>query len=596
MKSKPREWPNVLIYVILCNYILIVSLTSVVSVERNPRKGHLEPLGHQDGGMIPVDETVEIPGSQEFYDNYVKMVKPLVFRGAAKNYPAFKKWTDAYLKENFQDLEFRIERKKNLGYRFFPEGDIALGKDTLKNFIETYHQTNKFLVSSLPTPMWKDIMIIPCLTCGSFGKRILHLDIWMSGGGTSTTLHRDKFQKIQCLINGTKEWKWVPLDDQDKIYIAKDYQSFTGFSRFDPDRVDLNKFPNISKVSVLYANLNPGDCVYVPQKMYHHVRSEGTMNIAVNTQFSLFKYDKTVNFSGCDASTITYKSPLDFDVDWPFPGKGELTFLYPDLTHVLVRLLRLLKRTGHNFQLALMYSMKERGKPNITKRAQEIVNIIRGQNKGNITKDQILELSKEKLREIALIMIDEIPPNMYEFEYFTVSQRRIATVLSILSKRHGGVIRKADFVNMYTEELFGTKRLAEQCFNALDDEGGELITREEIKMNFALGVSNYIATLDDHLGDPINEEKKKLYNYETDYLYEVKPLKGDRDKALLEALKLQTDEMIQRKDESYAAEIEEYKKANAKMKANALAKDKIDDFTPTSPEHMAKLSSQRKEL
>ena len=586
MDSKSTAWPDTCMsmYIMLICSILIVWTTLVASVQANPPKGHLKPLGHQTGGMIPVDETVEIPGSQEFYDNYVKKVKPLVFRGAAKNYPAFKKWTDSYLQENYPDLEFRIERKKNLGYKSAPEGDIALGKDTLKNFIETYHETYKFLVSSLPTPMWKDVMILPCLTCGSFKKRILHLDIWMSGGGTSTTLHRDKFQKIQCLINGTKEWKWVSLDDQDMIYRAEEDITFTGFSRFDPDRVDLDKFPNVSKVSVLFANLNPGDCVYVPQKMYHHVKSEGTMNIAVNTQFSLFKYDKKLNFSGCDASKISYKSPLDFEVDWPFLGKGELTFLYPDLTHVLVRLLTLLKRKGENFQLALMFSLRNRRKPNITLEAQEIVNTIRGKSDGNITRDQILNLSKEKLRRIASILTDEIPQNMHELEYFMVSQRRIAEVLSILSKRYGGMVRRADFVKMYTEVLGGTKRLAELCFRAIDDEGDELITREEIKMNFARSVSNYLPTLDGHTEEPVEQEEHKLYNYkpETEYLYALKPLKGDRDTELLEALKLQVEEVIQRKDESLAAEIEAYKKLSANMKGKTPSKDREDNFPPAS--------------
>ena len=570
--------------VVICrNNILTLLVCMATSLEIDPRRGHLEPLGYQAGGMIPVDETLRIPGSQEFHENYVAMVKPLVFRGAAKNYPAFKLWTDTYLTENFPDLEFRIERKKNLGYTSAPAGDVALGRDTMKNFIDTYHETNKFLISSLPTPMWKDVMILPCLSCGSFEKRILHLDIWFSGGGTSTTLHRDKFQKIQCLINGTKEWKWVPLDDQDKIYRADLNDKNTGFSRFDPDRVDLDKFPNISKVKVLFANLNPGDCVYVPQKMYHHVKSEGTMNIAVNTQFSLFKYEKALNFSGCDAEKIDYGSPVNFSVDWPFSGKGLLTFLYPDLTTVLVRLLTLLKRKGDDFQLALMNILKNKGKSNITQGAQEIIDIIRGENKGNITKNQILQLSKNKLRKIALIWNEVIPQNMYEFEYFMISQLKIAEVLSILIKRHRGIIRKADFIKMYTEDLGGTKRLGEKCFEAVDEEGGVLITKEEIKMNFAKSVSNYLAFAEQHQEDPeeIEEAKKLNYKPETEYLNEEKPLTGERDTELLDALRPRIKEAIERRNKAYEDEIEAYKKSRDSVREKTVTNDKMDDLAPT---------------
>ena len=52
------------------------------------------------------------PTPPEFYEKYVKPSKAAIFRNAMKNTPAFKLWTDRYLKENYGELEVRLEGKK----------------------------------------------------------------------------------------------------------------------------------------------------------------------------------------------------------------------------------------------------------------------------------------------------------------------------------------------------------------------------------------------------------------------------------------------------------------------------------------------------
>ena len=38
----------------------------------------------------------------------------------------------------------------------------------------------------------------------------------------------------------------------------------SGYSIANPDVVDLNRFPDISKVEWTYSTLEPGDCIYIP--------------------------------------------------------------------------------------------------------------------------------------------------------------------------------------------------------------------------------------------------------------------------------------------------------------------------------------------
>lgn len=56
--------------------------------------------------------------------------------------------------------------------------------------MSTYHEENSYIVSELPTPMWDDINVQPCLICGTFANRIVEIDLWMSGGGSKSLLHK----------------------------------------------------------------------------------------------------------------------------------------------------------------------------------------------------------------------------------------------------------------------------------------------------------------------------------------------------------------------------------------------------------------------
>ena len=59
--------------------------------------------------------------------------------------------------------------------------------------MDNYHETNSYIVSELPTPMWDDINVQSCLTCGTFADRIVEIDLWMSGGGSKSLLHKVKY-------------------------------------------------------------------------------------------------------------------------------------------------------------------------------------------------------------------------------------------------------------------------------------------------------------------------------------------------------------------------------------------------------------------
>ena len=40
--------------------------------------------------------------------------------------------------------------------------------------------------------------------------------------------------------------------------------SGSGFSKIDPNKINLLEYPNVAKVPWTYATLMPGDCIYIP--------------------------------------------------------------------------------------------------------------------------------------------------------------------------------------------------------------------------------------------------------------------------------------------------------------------------------------------
>lgn len=61
-------------------------------------EGHMEPLGQQRKSEGHIEILDKIPDPLTFHKEFIVGSKPAVFRGAAKNIPAFDLWTDEYMK------------------------------------------------------------------------------------------------------------------------------------------------------------------------------------------------------------------------------------------------------------------------------------------------------------------------------------------------------------------------------------------------------------------------------------------------------------------------------------------------------------------
>ena len=208
---------------------------------------HLQPLGsHVKPDAVDESFLGNIVSPKDFAEKFVIPRKPIVFRNVVKEWPAFKLWNDGYLAENYGEMELRLEGKKEK-QSGIPKGDVCLGRDRLKTFLNDYKQgANKYVVSDLPTPMWHEVYVPPPMSCGEFLENYVEIDLWINsdlgkkGQGGNSILHKDAFNTVNCVLNGSKEWKLIELKYNDYVYQSWEGPmdaGYGGFSLVNPEMV-----------------------------------------------------------------------------------------------------------------------------------------------------------------------------------------------------------------------------------------------------------------------------------------------------------------------------------------------------------------------
>ena len=509
------------------------------NIQENFPRGHLQPLGsHREPEAVPEFTRDNYPTPEEFWNNFVKPSKPAVFRGGAKDWLGFTKWTDEYLVTNYGDSELRLEGRKEK-YGRTPYGVLGLGRDTMENFVKHYHDPDHkgYVVTELPVKMYHEAGVLPFMTCGTFKDRMVEVDYWMNGGNASSVLHKDAFNTMNCLLNGTKEWKLIELKHEKSVYKAWEAApSYGGYSKINVHSVDLLKYPKVANVPWQYSRLEKGDCLFLPKSMYHNVLSSGANNVAVALLFSRFDgYKKRgLDFSNCDNVTKESRPLSDFIVDWMYPGKGDLSMGNTDLEVLRERMLENVNRKG-------LYTLKqltsdvgeiyeEKDSSFIKKYAKKAYLELAG-GKGPITVDMIKDFSKEKLRIAAMCFERVHPANAPWLEYHAINPSKIESVLLKYLKKHKNKLHRNVFLELYVDGLEGSPKFGNQFFDILAGKGNDEVTESDAKMHLQMALKSYYQhqTEGEEAAEPdVYRNAKKPENYDegdVDQLYKEEKLR-----------------------------------------------------------------------
>ncbi|XP_076115665.1 bifunctional peptidase and (3S)-lysyl hydroxylase Jmjd7-like [Mytilus galloprovincialis] len=278
-----------------------------------------------------LDKTVRVltkpPTPLVFYREYVSPNKPVLIQGAIDHWPAISRWNHDYLRNIIGDLEVTVAVTPN-GYAdavtngkfVMPHEKMMKVKEFLKvienpdEFKDVYYiqKQNSNLTDEFAT-LLKDVDSGISWGTEAFGKEPDAVNFWMGDSRAVTSMHKDHYENLYCVVKGWKKFILIPPTDQPfvpyelydpAVYVQNGNGSFTikptdssdkvPWIAIDPLNPDLALHPEYQKASPIEVTVNEGEMLYLPSLWFHHVQqSHGC--VAVNYWYDM-EFDIKYNY------------------------------------------------------------------------------------------------------------------------------------------------------------------------------------------------------------------------------------------------------------------------------------------------------------
>lgn len=205
-----------------------------------------------------VTEVLDVPTPLEFYRCWVSPNVPVILRAGASHWPAVKKWTHDYLRTEIGEQLVSVAVTPNgyadavhRGMFVMPEErlmkfakflDILEGKNDARGVFYVQKQNSNFTeeFSILADDVDCDIG----WATEAFGKVPDAVNFWMGDARAVTSMHRDHYENIYCVVAGQKDFillpptdlPWVPYEN---FQIATFKEEESGTFTVDPGNTNV---------------------------------------------------------------------------------------------------------------------------------------------------------------------------------------------------------------------------------------------------------------------------------------------------------------------------------------------------------------------
>ena len=217
---------------------------------------------------LPVVESSESP-----FLGGKRPATPLVVRGLVGHWPAIKRWTPDYFKENYGELRFSVSvNLPNDGVPARHRWADHQADKTIAEFVDLVrdpaqrcyiHQLYAHRIPGLESDYAFSDLVGP-------GAGDPSVFVWIGSGEMSSSFHFDLMANLYVQVFGRKRVFLVSPEDSRCVY---PYHYNIAKSRIDPQTVDLAAFPLFAKATIWQAVLEPGDVLYFPCAWWHDFRS-----------------------------------------------------------------------------------------------------------------------------------------------------------------------------------------------------------------------------------------------------------------------------------------------------------------------------------
>lgn len=201
-----------------------------------------------------------------------------------------------------------------------------------KYFFEKYRRIDMYGVSRVPLVFREYLRLLPLFSCGGKLDRMQPPYIWVSGGMASSksVVHVDNSNNQHCVLKGSKsfmlippyikvnspEFGWLVVDGTEEPVPEGFNEAYGEYAALiDTDDIDLDRFPGWKEVPWLRADLNAGDCIYMPAEWFHYVESKPEITVSWHNWFA-FPDTWTDECIAEDAGTSISPSQCHYQSDY----------------------------------------------------------------------------------------------------------------------------------------------------------------------------------------------------------------------------------------------------------------------------------------
>ncbi|XP_040054587.1 bifunctional peptidase and (3S)-lysyl hydroxylase JMJD7 isoform X2 [Gasterosteus aculeatus] len=259
------------------------------------------------------------PDPLQFYRDWIGPNKPCIIRNACSHWPALtrekvgsKVITVAVTPDGYADAvngdRFVTPEERRMS--FSSVLDVIEGKEHVGVFYVQKQSSN--LLDELPELTDDLESHVPWMS-DALGKLPDAVNFWLGEASAVTSMHKDHYENLYCVISGEKNFILLPPTDrpfipygvyQPAVYRQRDDGEFEVVNQSDSEKVpwipldpldpDLDRYPEYRRARPLRCSVKAGEMLYLPSLWFHHVQqSHGC--IAVNFWYDM-EYDIKYNY------------------------------------------------------------------------------------------------------------------------------------------------------------------------------------------------------------------------------------------------------------------------------------------------------------
>ncbi len=213
---------------------------------------------------------------QDFFNNYVKKNKPVVFEKLYEGNPAISKWDFKYLHDEFGDLKVRAfaltNDKNKMGIEHGIKIEYVLLKEAMDAVLNRKRGKMWAVVASLADFPKLENEFGPPKYC--YDGNYLKGQLIAGPENIVTELHTDLLENLYTVVKGCKRIYLV--NPRAGVQRKSFFSRLPNFSEFNPETEAHN-----SDIEVYTVDLKAGETLYIPFRWWHYLKNmEPTIAVA----------------------------------------------------------------------------------------------------------------------------------------------------------------------------------------------------------------------------------------------------------------------------------------------------------------------------